>query len=275
MTTFPELDYDRWQVTREALHLYSKLLSRIRGSLTPEQPAWEHISLQVGERGITTPPIPRPDAPDQTFSLGLDLTSHEVVIAVEEGLVHRYGFFNQRPRSLSTLVLDSLSRAGIAVEIDWDELEDNEVYSYNAAHAEAYLQVLQAANRVLGAFQATLPGETSQVNLWAHHFDLALVWYSGRPAPGDYGKAGAREQMTFGFSPGYEDDVEEAYFYVLAWPQPDGYTQAELPSEATWHTTGWTGAFLAYDAFRAAADPLDLLRRFYRQVFDHTEPLMT
>jgi hypothetical protein len=82
--------------------------------------------------------------------------------------------------------------------------------------------------------------------------------------------------MTFGFSPGFEDDVEEPYFYANAWPEPEGYIGAEgvLPAEAHWHTEGWRGAFLPYDAFRQADNPTALLTEFLQATYQHGSSLM-
>ena len=67
---------------------------------------------------------------------------------------------------------------------------------------------------------------------WPHHFDLAVVWFSGRKVPGqdpndpEY----SNEQMNFGFSTG-DSGTPEPYFYATAYPAPDGWMENDLPDE--------------------------------------------
>jgi hypothetical protein len=103
------------------------------------------------------------------------------------------------------------------------------------------------------------------VQLWPHHFDLALLWLSGRRVPGqdpndpEY----ADEQMNFGFSAG-DEGIAEPYFYATAYPTPAQWTEQPLPEGARWHTAGWTGAILPYVALTEASDPQVLLLDFLR-----------
>jgi hypothetical protein len=53
--------------------------------------------------------------------------------------------------------------------------------------------------------------------------------------------------MNFGFVTG-DDSIDDAYFYATAYPQPDGWSDLDLPDGASWRTEGWTGAILPYAA---------------------------
>ena len=57
----------------------------------------------------------------------------------------------------------------------------------------------------------------------------------------------ADEQMNFGFSTG-DEAVPEPYFYITAYPTPDGLVETPLPGPARWHTEGFVGALLPYAA---------------------------
>jgi hypothetical protein len=47
---------------------------------------------------------------------------------------------------------------------------------------ERYWQALAQIDILLKQFRGELREETSPVQLWPHHFDLSLVWFSGRRA---------------------------------------------------------------------------------------------
>jgi hypothetical protein len=105
------------------------------------------------------------------------------------------------------------------------------------------------------------------VQLWPHHLDLALLWFSGRLAPGQdpANEEYADEQMNFGFSRG-DDGIPESYFYATAYPTPASLTDITLPGDAYWHTEGFTGAILPYQALVEADAPAEALLTYLRTV---------
>ncbi|MFW2406025.1 MAG: DUF5996 family protein, partial [Gammaproteobacteria bacterium] len=118
----------------------------------------------------------------------------------------------------------------------------------------------------MAEFRAGIREETSPLQLWPHHFDLSLLWLPGDkvpdqdPADEEY----ADRQMNFGFTFG-DAGIPEPYFYVTAYPEPDGLPRVELPVGAAWHTEGFSGALLTYQTLIASRDPrgylLDLWQR--------------
>ena len=83
---------------------------------------------------------------------------------------------------------------------------------------------------LLKQFRSEQHRETSPVQLWPHHFDWALSWFSGRPIPDDGSPTGYRsvEQMMFGFSTG-DVSIDEPYLYILAYPFADEWLETKLP----------------------------------------------
>jgi hypothetical protein len=139
----------------------------------------------------------------------------------------------------------------------------------------SFWRTLAQIDAVLKEFRAGLRRESSPVQLWPHHFDLALNWFSGRLVPdqdpddAEY----ADEQMNFGFSTG-DEGIPEPYFYVTAYPVPAGWMEATLPDEAYWQAAGWTGAVLPYGAVSAAADGRRLLLSFLMKLQEAGAALM-
>jgi len=270
--TFPPLSLAEWQPTRDTLHSYSKLLGKIRGALSPPLPNWWHVSLHAGPSGLFTPPIPLPADPAASFSLALDLPEHSLTISLPDG-PHQTGLAGQSPHSLTAWTLSTLKQAGIKPDIDRAPFSATDILPYDPRHALRYLQMLTAVHRTFEQFKATLPGESSPVQLWPHHFDLSLVWFSGREADVPPGEEGGPEQVGFGFSTG-DESMPEAYFYANPWPVPDGILTDPLPDGASWHTAGWVGGLLPYRAVASADNPQAMLLNFLTAVQQHSAARM-
>ena len=106
--------------------------------------------------------------------------------------------------------------------------------------------------------------------------DLAMNWFSGLLVPGidPSDQESADEQMNFGFVTG-DGSAPDAYFYVTAYPAPDGWTDLTLPEGAYWQTEAWTGAILPYAVLAASERPDALLLAYLRAVQAHGKKLMT
>jgi hypothetical protein len=262
--TFPPLPLNRWQPTRDTLAVYARLLGKIRRALTPPQKHWGHASLRAAAVGLTTTPIP---AGDQTFELLLDLTAHRLALTTSRGARAHVELAGQSPAAFRDAVLAALAAQGIRPALEGGAFDDAQEGVYDATAVSRFWQALSQIDAVLKAFRHGFRGESSPVQFWPHHFDLAVTWFSGRLVPDqepddpEY----ADEQMNFGFSTG-DGGVPEPYFYATAYPTPDGFTTAALPEGASWRSEGWTGAVLPYARIAATADGKTRLRDFLHTV---------
>ncbi len=102
------------------------------------------------------------------------------------------------------------------------------------------------AARVLRALlEQTAPAdESSEVNLWPEHFDIAF----------ESGPESLGRRATYGASPG-DEHHPEPYLYVSTWQDQGG---GEL-----WNATGFAGAELAYAELVAVPDPDRLAAEFF------------
>lgn len=254
-SSLPSLDLAGWQPTRDTLQGYAKVLGRIRANLTPPLPYWQHISLRVSPDGLTTTSMPLPDGGH--MEMLLDLHRHELVV---RGTVSSWEMelAGQSPRAFGDAVVATLAQKGLTMAFDLPIASSEGAYDRRAV--EDYWQVMTFVHGVMAQFQAGLSGKTTTIQLWPHHFDLAMMWFSGRKVPGyepenlDW----ADEQMGFGFSTG-DGGIPDPYFYVTAYPWPEAILQTVLPIPAAWHSEGWNGAVLLYDALRATPEPQHLL----------------
>ncbi|MCB8984666.1 MAG: hypothetical protein H6659_12630 [Ardenticatenaceae bacterium] len=259
--SLPPLPLTDWQATRDTLQTYAQLLGQIRRALSPAQKHWWHISLHTTAVGLTTTPIP---AGDQIFELTLDLTRHQLGLATNRGETAVIPLGGQSAAAFCAETLSILHGWDIDPAIDQTKFADETEGAYSETAVSTFWHALFQIDAVLKEFKAGFRGETSPVQLWPHHFDLAVVWLTGRLVPGqdpdnpDY----ADEQMNFGFSAG-DQSIPEPYFYATAYPTPAEFTSGALPEEAYWQAAGWTGAVLPYAVLVPDPHPRERLLRFF------------
>lgn len=251
--SFLPLPLAEWRETRDTLHAYTRLLSKIRRGLAPPRKHVWHGSLRVTDTGLTTTQMPIADA-YETCEVALDIHRHAVIV--------RRG---DHPRAiplsghsiyrLKEEVLEALNKRGVQPQIDHSQFADDTPLLYDGLAAERFLRVLQGVAGVFQDFERELPWETSPLNFWSGHFDLSLVWFSGRKVPdvdpedAEY----ADEQMAFGFSTG-DEGIPDPYIYITAYPWPDALPDAELPRPARWHLADWKGGLIFYNELAERED---------------------
>jgi hypothetical protein len=144
-------------------------------------------------------------------------------------------------------------------------LVDDSSLPYDVGAVDRYRRSINWLAGVFAAFQGALREETSPIQIFPHHFDLAMNWFSGRLVPGidPADEESADEQMNFGFVTG-DASIDEAYFYTTAYPQPGGWGELTLPEGAYWHTEGWTGAILPYSMLVDSSEPAEKLLAYLR-----------
>lgn len=263
-SVFPLLPPHELHPSRDTIHVYSQVLSAVRRALMPPQKHWWHISLRAAAAGLTTTPVPFADL---TFEMLLDFTAHEFCLSTSEGDWWNMTLRGQPTHEFTEETLTALRTLGVDVQIERDKFRDKARRAYDTIIVEDYWQAASQVDVLLKQFKGELREETSPVQLWPHHFDLSLVWFSGRLVPGvDAADAEhADEQMAFGFSTG-DDGVREPYFYITAYPWQDALFESTLPVGASWHKEGWKGALLSYKALTESAQPKEQLLDFWRTV---------
>jgi hypothetical protein len=260
---FPPLALSDWQPTRDTVHGYAQVVGAVRGALSARQKHSGHRSLLAAAAGLTTTPIPLGPL---TFELLLDLSAHRLVITNNQGRLWQQRLRGQSQAALFDEMAGGLSALGVSADLDGSQYP-NAAGVYDVAAVERFWQALSQIDQVMKRFKGELRGETSPVQLWPHHMDLAMLWFSGRLVPGHENDKpqSADEQMNFGFSTG-DEGLPEPYFYITAYPLPADLAAAPLPPGAEWQTQGWQGALLRYSQLVAAPDGEDLLLAYFRAV---------
>ena len=269
----PTLTLSDWNPTRDTLHLYARIIGKIRGQYMPKSKHWWHITLSVTARGLTTTPFP---IAGQNLELSLDLAAHQLAIESSDGWGATLSLAGQTAAGLCLQIRATLAAAGI--ELDPDLLVvfgGEESLPYDIEAIGRFRQAINWVDAAFKTFKGGLREESGPVQVFPHHMDVSMNWFSGRLVPGidPADEESADEQMNFGFVTG-DGSIADAYFYTTAYPVPRNWADLALPEGAYWHTEGWTGAILPYAAVVASGQPLDLVLEYLRSVQAHGKKLM-
>ncbi len=262
----PPLRLKDWKETRDILHQYSIMIGTLREKMSQPHPHWWHISLRVSDLGLTTTPIPKnKHTPDQTFEVIFDLMNNHLLIESNYREVKRIKLTGQSLRALCEETCSLLTDIGVVLPIDKENFNDGRVGEYNEEYATNYWIALKEINRIINVFRSELNSERSPVQLWPHHFDLSMSWFSGRlisdKDPND--PDSSKEQMTFGFSTG-DDIIQDAYFYITSYPVPEELPNLITPEDSRWNSNGFQGGIMMYDAFASSENPEEKLLNYFR-----------
>jgi len=280
---WPALPLSEWQDTYATLHMWTQIVGKIRLARAPMRNHWWQVPLYVTPRGLTTSAIPHGR---RSFEIAFDLIDHRLRIDSSDG--RRRGLALE-PRSVADFywaVMATLDELDLSVEI-WPhpvEVEtaipfedDHEHAAYDPEYADRLRRVLVQADRVLHRFCTGFVGKTSPVHFFWGAFDLAVTRFSGRTAPPHPGgfpnvarwvmvEAYSHEVASFGWWPG-GGAIDEPAFYAYAYPEPDGFRDAEVGPGEAYYLEEMGEFVLPYDAVRGADDPDEALLAFCRDVY--------
>lgn len=272
---FLELDLSEWKDTRDIVQSYARLLSDIKSTFTPHQKNWEEHGLKIYAKGLTTTTIPVIVKEHiETLDLNLNLIDHSLKIFCGSSR-KSVSLENQSALSFAKETVKILNDLGVEYSFDEKKFSTENSVGYSRDKAAGYWSVLKQVYFTFLRFKGGIMEETSNINFWPHHFDLAMLWFSGKlipdqdPSNWDY----SREQMNFGFSTG-DDGITEPYFYITAYPFNEKLLESELPSNAQWHTEGWNGAVLKYSELVGEDNPNELLLDLFNHVLTINKSLI-
>jgi hypothetical protein len=142
--------------------------------------------------------------------------------------------------------------------------------------AEKYLASLVNTAYIFKKHIGNLSGEVGQVQLWPHHFDLAVEWFGTRLVEYQEGDAVQQypAQLNLGLSPG--DAAHPApYFYSNPWPfEKDQLLDKSLPAGARWFTAGWEGTIFPYAELVGDTNAEQRLLAYARAVYQAAAPTL-
>lgn len=258
---FPPLDPELIGPTRDALHAYARVIGNWAEGNRQRRKHWWHISLRPSLCGLTTGVIHA----NINFELELDFRGSALRVSHDNG-TGSVNLCGQSARELARFVNRQLELAGIedCRVPDSAELDDTPHPEYSAQLARDLHVVLASVTASLDRFRATIREETSPIQVWPHHFDLAMVWLPGTRVVGadPADEETADKQMNFGFLFG-DSFIAEPYLYVTAYPHPQDLQETELPAGTEWYVDGFKGAVLKYSELARQDQPADYLHALW------------
>lgn len=244
----PKIDYKEFSKTRNTIQLYAQLLSALKGKLVPHQKNWEEFSLKTYAKGFTTGPIPiETDNGIEALDLNINFIEHKLKLFFgskrDEIDLHQNNIAD-----FTNLFLEKTSSYGIEDFKPEEKFFSEDELIYDEAEVKKLWNTFRQIYFLLLEFRGSTLYETSSINFWAHHSDMALLVFSGNiiesKDPQDWDNS--REQMNFGFSSG-DEGVGQPYFYITAYSFDEKLFETDLPGFARWQKEGWKGVVIEFD----------------------------
>jgi hypothetical protein len=126
--------------------------------------------------------------------------------------------------------------------------------------ANGYADALYRVFTALARFRARLQGHMTPLVVFPEHFDLSTLWF----VEGDMDDH--KPHLNFGFAP-FSPGLPRPYLYAYAYPYPADFAAPPLPAPARWHSEGWRGVVIDYDAISQHNDPEAAIERLCLHVF--------
>jgi Family of unknown function (DUF5996) len=279
---WPELTLADWEGTKDALHLWTQVVGKVRLALAPMVNHWWQVPLYVSARGLTTSLMPDGH---RGLEMEFDFLEHHLDIRSTDGQHRRVPLEPCSVADFYLATMSALAEIGVFVEVLPRPVElpdvtpfalDTAARPYDRDASHRFWLALVQVTRVMGRFRGRYQGKVSPVHFFWGAADLAVTRFSGRRAPRHPGGvpncadwvmelAYSHEVSSCGFWPG---GSEEGSFYAYAYPIPDRFSGwAVEPSEAYYDDQ--LGEFLLpYRVVRQADDPDAVLLGFFQSTYE-------
>ncbi len=201
------------------------------------------------------------------FELVLNFHSLTVSLIIAGDDVHEFSVQDESAASLKNSLATVLARYSIVIDLDEGKIDVGH-YEIDREYASRLGQVYGQLAQCFAQFRSGIPVETSPIQLWPHHFDLAMLVLTGRKIPGQdpENEEYSDEQLNFGFVPG-DEGINEPYFFITLYAQAERLGEVPLPDEAWFHNEGWSGIVMLYDSFRKSPQAETLLLRLWQSAW--------
>jgi hypothetical protein len=268
-----------WEATRDGLHRAAQVLSAIRQTHITPQPNWIHVALYGYERGLTTGRL------DNDMEVMLDFTDGSLRYILADGATGDKGLQDQintwqteggavgvetraipitghtSPSLLNALTdalhIEPTDAMNAALDFQPDQPIQLDMHT-SADYATALYMIYTGFSR----FRSRLFGTMTPFVVWAHGFDLSMLWFHGHNPD-----ESSESHINVGFSPG-SSGFDRPYLYAYAYPMPADFQTRTLPAPARWYHDKWQGAVVDYNALIGDAHPDQLIEGLARGMFE-------
>lgn len=279
---WPDLTSNDWDGTREAIHLWTQVVGKVRLALEPMINHWWQVPLYVSARGLTTSLMHHGG---YGLEMEFDFVDHALVVSRSDGARRQIPLIVQSVADFHRLTLAALRDLNIEVDIlarpveivvSIPFAEDHRPQNYDPAAAHRFWLALLQAHRVMTIFRDRFIGKASPVHFFWGAADLATTRFSGRPAPLHPGGvpncadwvsqlAYSHEVSSCGFWPGGNTGGS---FYAHAYPEPAGFRTSHIEPNEAFYQPEFGEFLLPYEAVRNADDPDGALLAFFQTTYD-------
>lgn len=263
----PQIDYKEFSKARNTVQLYAQLLSAVKGKYVPHQKNWEEYGLKVYAKGFTTGPIPaQTDNGAEALDLNMNLVEHKLKLFFSDKR-DEIDLHQKNIKSFTEKFLEKISVYGLKDFKPEEKFFAEDELIYDEKEVKKLWDIFRQIYFLFLQFRGSTLFETSNINFWSHHFDMALLVFSGKiidgKDPEDWDNS--REQMNFGFSSG-DEGVGQLYFYITAYPFDDKLFEIELPEFARWQKEGWKGVVIEFDKLYKLSDSSEKLLSLFKEL---------
>ena len=278
--TWPELT--PWQDTRDALHMWTQVVGKVRLALEPMVNHWWQVPLYVSGRGFTTGLM---HSGGRGLEIEFDFVGHQLDLRTTDGRRQQVALEPQPVAEFYRATMAALGALDVDVEVLPRPVEvpvatafpdDTEHASYDGDAAQRFWLAMVEAHRVLTIFRSRFIGKVSPVHFFWGSFDLAVSRFSGRTAPKHPGGvpncadwvqelAYSHELSSCGYWPGGDG---EGLFYAYAYPVPDRFSAWPVQPAAASFDADLGEFVLPYTSVRTADDPDDGLLQFLQSTYE-------
>ena len=279
---WPELTLSEWEGTKDALHLWTQVVGKVRLGLAPMVNHWWQVPLYVSARGLTTSLM---HAGGRGLEMEFDFVDQVLDIRTTDRQRRTVALAPRSVADFYEATLSALADVGVSVHIfpRPEEMsdatpfpEDTEPRPYDGEAARRFWLALAQAHRVMTLFRARYQGKVSPVHFFWGAADLAVTRFSGRRAPRHPGGvpncpdwvqelAYSHEVSSCGLWPGGSD---EGSFYAYAYPVPDGFAARPVQPAAAYFDQELGEFILPYRQVRLADDPDAVLLAFFQSTYE-------
>ncbi len=266
----------------EALHLWTKIVGKVRLALEPMVNHWWQVPLYVSARGLTTSLM---HSGGRGLEMEFDFADHRLDLRTTDGRSTHVPLAPGSVADFYAATLDALADLDVRLRLypypqempyDVPFPEDTELRPYDGEAARNFWLALVQASRVMRVFRARFQGKVSPVHLFWGGNDLAVTRFSGRTAPRHAGgvpncadwvqqMAYSHEVSSCGYWPGGSD---EGLFYSYTYPAPAGFAEYEVEPAAATYAKELGEFVLPYTSVREAQDPDGTLLAFFQATYE-------
>jgi len=235
--------------TKAAIQKYAEILTKIKSNLLPHTKNSEEHSLKFFANGFTTTPmLIKSDSGTETLEMNLNLNLNELEIKIGKD-AFSVGLLKSDIESFVIEFKEIFTNFSLPTQLLENLTHNDHKLNYSLADADLIWTILSSNYFTFVDFKASIMNETSNVNFWPHHFDIAMLIFSGKIIEGQdiSNWSYSREQMNFGFLLG-DENINTPYFYATVYPFDNHLLETNLKNGGYWYQENWNGAILELES---------------------------